>query len=70
MSFDLKYVFCTCECSCMLHPLESVEVKSELCISGWSGMCQPYIASTTTLSDIGVTGIVLIQKFTGIGPPN
>ena len=27
VSFDLKYVFCAGECSCMLHPLESVESK-------------------------------------------
>ena len=46
MSVDLKY---DCECLCSLYCLSREKYRLELCISGWSGMWQPYIESGTTV---------------------
>ena len=35
----------------MAYPLESGEVAAGSFISGWNSTCQPYIESTTVLSD-------------------
>ena len=34
----------------MTYPLETGEVRPDVCISGWNSTCQPYIESTTLLS--------------------
>ena len=44
-------MFCVCECLCTAYPLEPGEVRLEFCISGWNRMRQPYMESTTALSD-------------------
>ena len=44
-------MFCACECLCPAYLLESGEVRLKFCISGWNSTYQPYIESTTVLSD-------------------